>query len=817
MANRDIKTTIKLEGEQQFKQAMKGASDAIKVLNSEQKLAKAQFEATGDKEQYMADKADILRRKIEEQQKAVNAAQEAVNKLKEKGVDPTNKAMQDWTTKLNTAKAYLTRLEGQLNTTESELEGQGDAFDDASAAAADYNDELQNIGKGIDFQNVTAILDSMHQRLEKALEMVTSVSTAIYNAVTDAGKWADEIATEASVAGIDVETYQSWMYASQFIDTEVNTIISSRQRLLKSMASDNKDTVKLFNDLGVVTRETNGDLRDQTDVFWDVIDALGRVEDPTMRDYYAQELLGKSARELNPLIEAGSQAYKDLAEEGRDVAVVSAENVEKLGKLNDAQNKLNSELTKLKTDTLAGIAPAFTEATEKASGLVEAFNKFTETDEGKQAIENLNAAIDALFDALLDKLDPETVINVATEAIKGLTGALEWISENGWTIVAILAGMKGIMTTLTVAKGFLEVLQLMKSINWLNMSKGAEQLGKTLTQGAGGGAGGSGSPIFSDSHDEAGLTRWEKLKEFFRQLPGKAAQVVPTVAAVGADVTLGAAMLSTPFVGVMAGAIGEQKQYEKNFGEAAEAVGKYAETMSAEGDERVRQMQGLLETYAGLFESDGPSGRAFFDMISKDYETLNNLLGGNSWLSADNVSTENLLERLKSGEAGDLFDWDIVGGNIVAGLTKGIEDNASTASDAAADMAQGIQDAVTDTLDINSPSVVMFEDGMNVALGLADGINARAAVAIAAAANLAAQVQAALNGAGAVSIGGYSSAIGGALYTRPSYSAYGGGAGGSAGGGVANVTLMMDKQVVGSAVAPIVNRSLGTEISMLRG
>ena len=90
-------------------------------------------------------------------------------------------------------------------------------------------------------------------------------------------------------------------------------------------------------------------------------------------------------------------------------------------------------------------------------------------------------------------------------------------------------------------------------------------------------------------------------------------------------------------------------------------------------------------------------------------------------------------------------------------------------------------------------------------------------MAIAAAANLAAQVQAALNGAGAVSIGGYSSAIGGALYTRPSYSAYGGGAGGSAGGSMVNVTLTMDKQVVGSAVAPVVNRSLGTEISMLRG
>lgn len=807
MANRDIKTTIKLEGEQQFKQAMKGASDAIKVLNSEQKLAKAQFEATGDKEQYMADKADILRRKIEEQQKAVNAAQEAVNKLKEKGVDPTNKAMQDWTTKLNTAKAYLTRLEGQLNTTESELEGQGDAFDDASAAAADYNDELQNIGKGIDFQNVTAILDSMHQRLEKALEMVTSVSTAIYNAVTDAGKWADDIATEASVAGIDVETYQSWMYASQFIDTEVNTIISSRQRLLKSMTSDNKDTVKLFNDLGVVTRETNGDLRDQTDVFWDVIDALGRVEDPTMRDYYAQELLGKSARELNPLIEAGSQAYKDLAKEGREVAVVSSDNVEKLGKLNDAQNKLNSELTKLKTDTLAGIAPAFTEATEKASGLVEAFNKFTETDEGKQAIENLNAAIDALFDALLDKLDPETVINVATEAIKGLTGALEWISENGWTVVAVLAGIKGIMGTITLGKGILQALQLMKSINWLNMQKGAQSLGNALGKGA--------SETAKKTLEEAAGGGAATGTSLIRQ--------IATAGATGPAAGLAAA-------GGLLYAL-DKNSVNKDFGagnEAAEAQ-EAIRAIDDAGDAKVAELKALYEQFLAVYEADNEFDEQY-QLYKANEEKLNELLGARDYGLWDKFTKPDY-----EYTGFDMAGWEQVTGNILAalaeaiteseqigkdtaqGVADGIAETETEVTNAAADVANDTVQTIEDIWAISSPSKVMMGLGEYAVQGLADGINARAAVAIAAAANLAAQVQAALNGAGAVNIGGYSSAIGGALYTRPSYSAYGGGAGGSAGGGMVNVTLTMDKQVVGSAVAPVVNRSLGTEISMLRG
>ena len=51
MPTRDIKTRFKLEGEQEFKRAMSDAASAVKVLNSEEKLAKAQFEATGDAQQ----------------------------------------------------------------------------------------------------------------------------------------------------------------------------------------------------------------------------------------------------------------------------------------------------------------------------------------------------------------------------------------------------------------------------------------------------------------------------------------------------------------------------------------------------------------------------------------------------------------------------------------------------------------------------------------------------------------------------------------------------------------------------------------------
>ena len=69
MAAHEIKTRFKLEGEQEYKRTMTDAANAIKVLNSEQKLAAAEFENSGDAQQYAATQARILKEQIANQQK----------------------------------------------------------------------------------------------------------------------------------------------------------------------------------------------------------------------------------------------------------------------------------------------------------------------------------------------------------------------------------------------------------------------------------------------------------------------------------------------------------------------------------------------------------------------------------------------------------------------------------------------------------------------------------------------------------------------------------------------------------------------------
>ena len=478
----------------------------------------------------------------------------------------------------------------------------------------------------------------------------------------------------------------------------------------------------------------------------------------------------------------------------------------KLGAFDDAQQKLAATLEATKNDIATALAEPFTDLSNAIAEVLKQFREFLQTDEGQALLGRITEAVQGLVDSITS-VDFEAIMTKAAGAVDLLTGALEWISENGWTVVAVLAGIKGIMGTITLAKGLLQALQLMKSINWLNMQKGAKNLGDALGKGA--------SETAKEAAGGGGLLQtgkalFGKLGEFLAMNAGK----------IGVGVTaVGSLYLADKL---------DQAYTENRYGDYNKTLDNYDAYFFDTADKKIQRMQSVMDEFKRAEEYEDENGSVDIERIKNAFRfNANAILEALPELDFWDYVRESadLSNGLNAEEIENIIGLDYLSGmtwedlamDVVAGLAKGIEDNASTASDAAADMAQGVQDAVTETLDINSPSVVMFEDGVNVVQGLADGINARAAVAIAAAANLAAQVQAALNGAGAVSIGGYSSAIGGALYTRPSNSAYGGGAGGSAGGGVANVTLMMDKQVVGSAVAPIVNKSLDTEISMLRG
>lgn len=427
-AERKIKATVELEGEAKFKKAITDSAKSMKVLDSEMKVAKAAFKASGDAQQFAADKARILREKIEEQEKAVKAAEQAVKQLTADGVEKNAAAMQQWQTKLNTAKAALLGMQGELNRAESELSDQGAAFDDAAGAATDYGDTLEKIARGVDFSNMMTVLGNVKDRISGLFNAAKQAATAVWQLEMGGAQWADDLATKASVYGIDVETLQSWDYASRFIDTSVDDIIKARQKLTRGLDEPTEDFMKSLNALNVPNLDTaTGEMREADAVLWDIIDGLGRIDSPTRRDQIAMELLGKSAQELNPIIEAGSAAYLELAEKGREYAVVSEENVGKLGALDDAQQEMNARIEATAHNLEAELAPAFTTITEGVSTALGQFNEFLETEEGQNALSTVKDSAQSFAD-WLTSVDFKTAMEDGKALISDVAGAINDIT-----------------------------------------------------------------------------------------------------------------------------------------------------------------------------------------------------------------------------------------------------------------------------------------------------------------------------------------------------------------------------------------------------
>lgn len=779
----EIKTKLVLEGEARYSTAIKNATKVIKGLDAEQKLAQAQFNLTGDKEQYMADRAEILRKKIQEQEKAVKAAEEAVEKLRKMGVEPTNSKMQHWNEQLMKSKTELLRLQGSLVNTEKGLTDSGTAFMSAAQKAEEYKTKTSELGQGINWQNTISSISGITSAIETALGKVSSLVTSINSAMRSAADWADTVSAEAAKAELDPTTYQGWTYAAELIDTDVSTIIKAQDKLMGSMTSTSEDAQVTFNRLGVVTRETNGDLRDTNDVFWDTIEALGKSTDAhgdaiteTERDNLAQQLFGKSYRELIPLLTAGRDQWEELTEEGKAHAAVSQENVDKLTALDDAQVKMDARLNKTKLTLAANLAPAFTEVADLIGGAAESFNEFLETPEGKQSLEGLGNAIKDLV-AGLTNIDFEKAFEVATSVVRGLTDALNWITDNKDLVVTALEVMAGAFALLKVSKPVLELMQLIKSIQWLNVSKGASSIASAASGGA----------------SKAGLGLGSKLA-------GAASKLAPVATAAAPWLTLAAVTGATAMT-LDKGAV------NRDWGQFNALQAQMPELMAASADASIQRMQEILDTFNTSMHDEFwgiDVGQIKQDFAQNANEILSALPNIGFWdrvkdmvdLSDGLDAAE--IEKIVNSDSLLGQDWEFLGRDVVTGMANGIASGVAPESESGTALANA---------------------GKQIDTNIAAGIDAQAQTVVDAANRLASQVAGILGGIGAAGID-YGSIISSTIHApavSPMYGRTSGrGRSGASNGGVANVTLVMDKQTVARAVVPIVSDTFAADLQSRR-
>ena len=121
MPVREIKTTLSLDGEKEFKKELESAGREMRVLQSELKAIASEFEATGDEQQYLTEKSRTLNAQVRQQENIVEALGRALEDAQKKYGD-TAKATDGYRIKLKNAEARMFDLRRASEAANRELE-----------------------------------------------------------------------------------------------------------------------------------------------------------------------------------------------------------------------------------------------------------------------------------------------------------------------------------------------------------------------------------------------------------------------------------------------------------------------------------------------------------------------------------------------------------------------------------------------------------------------------------------------------------------------------------------------------------------------
>lgn len=337
MAGVNVKMGV--TGVSEFKRSMKDSESAVKALNAQLALNESQLKLNGNAELYMENKAALLNQKIAAQAAVAKAAKAALEDMKKNGVSETSAAFQTMQTKLYNATNEMVK-------TKTELQNVKNGTDGAKEGARGMNTELGKIGKGISWENVTNGIHSVTQSLESAGRAAISAGRKLLNSFTGATNWADDVTTRATKYGVSTEDIQRMDQAADIIDTDVDTIMTARNRL----ANNKKGLGEL---LGLEGTEGMS-LEDQ---FWAAGEAIMAMTDEAERADKAQDVFGKSWQDLVPLFSAGREAYEEAM---NSASVLSDEQVEALSTADDTIQQLQAQVENLKREFWAKNADTIT-------------------------------------------------------------------------------------------------------------------------------------------------------------------------------------------------------------------------------------------------------------------------------------------------------------------------------------------------------------------------------------------------------------------------------------------------------------------------
>lgn len=245
--------------------------------------------------------------------------------------------------------------------------------------------------------------------------IITAV-VALTKKIVDLGKatmdYADNIQDMADKWGITTRQLQEFEYWATLNGTTTEAMLNAMTRLTNQAQVN----ASAFKELGISVKNENGELKDQKQLFLEVVNALNKVENQTLKNALQYDIFGRSGTEIAQVIEQGADNLQQLSDEAESLGIILSEKtIKSAGDFNDAMDKLRMQGRSAFAELIAG-----------ADGAEAKFDDF---------IANLEEKIEILapvFARIGERLAGELLKGLIKAVGDRLWGMLKFTVGEGW-------------------------------------------------------------------------------------------------------------------------------------------------------------------------------------------------------------------------------------------------------------------------------------------------------------------------------------------------------------------------------------------------
>jgi phage-related minor tail protein len=461
---------IGIEGEKEFKNALKEINQSFKVLGSEMNLVTSQFDKQDKSLQAITARNAVLNKEIDAQKNKISTLEAALKNASD-SFGETDRRTQNWAIQLNNAKADLNKMEKELDNNNQAIHEMEQGFDEAEEGAGRFADSVNQAAKQT---------EDASGKFEKLGGVLKGIGAAIAATVVAIGSAA--IATGASLIKLGDEYNMAVNQISASTGAtgqELEALGEVAQNVYKHNFGDSLEDVA--NGISEVSRTTGlmgQELEKATESGFALRDTFG---------FEMQE----SARAAGALI----KNFGISADEAYNIIAVGAQNgADKNGDLLDTLNEYSAQYAALglsADEFIAGLiggaeAGAFSidkigdavkefniRAKDGSSGTIEAFSAlgFSADEMSRKFAQGGETASEAFYAVIARLNEIEDPLLKNTIGVQLFGTQFEDLEAN---VLPVLAGMKD--STLATSDALAQITE----VKYDNLSAAMEGVKRSL-------------------------------------------------------------------------------------------------------------------------------------------------------------------------------------------------------------------------------------------------------------------------------------------------------------------------------------------------